>query len=77
MLKKVERLGQRETARRLRSFSRRVFRYAVATARASVDPAQPLQGALVLPVSKHHAAITDPIAFGKLLRAIEPNPASR
>ena len=71
VLKKVERAGQRETARRLRSFSSRVFRYAVATARASVDPAQPLLGALVSPVAKHHAAITDPIAFGKLLRSIE------
>ena len=71
VLKKVERSGRRETARRLRSFSSRVFRYAVATARASVDPAQPLHGALVSPVAKHHAAITDPIAFGKLLRSIE------
>ena len=43
----------------------------MATARATVDPAQPLQGALVSPVAKHHAAITDPIAFGKLLRSIE------
>ena len=71
VLKKVESVGHRETARRLRSFSSRVFRYAVATARASVDPAQPLQGALVSPVAKHHAAITDPIVFGKLLRSIE------
>jgi integrase len=71
VLKKVERAGQRETARRLRSFSSRIFRYAVATARASVDPAQPLQGALVSPVAKHHAAITDAVAFGKLLRSIE------
>jgi hypothetical protein len=71
VLKKVERAGQRETARRLRSFSSRVFRYAVATARASVDPAHPLQGALISPVAKHHAAITDPVAFGRLLRSIE------
>ena len=71
VLKAVERAGQRETARRLRSFASRVFRYAVATARASADPAQPLLGALVSPVARHHAAITDPIAFGGLLRAIE------
>jgi integrase len=71
VLKSSERAGHRETARRLRSFASRVFRYAVATARATVDPAQPLLGALVAPVAKHHAAITDPIAFGKLLRAIE------
>ena len=71
VLKATEKSGQRETARRLRSFSSRVFRYAVATARASADPAQPLLGALVAPVAKHHSAITDPVAFGKLLRSIE------
>ena len=71
VLRTSERKGQRETARRLRSFASRVFRYAVATARASADPAQPLHGALVSPVAKHHAAITDPIAFGGLLRAME------
>jgi len=71
VLRAPERKGQRETARRLRSFASRVFRYAVATARAIADPAQPLLGALVSPVAKHHAAITDPVAFGGLLRAIE------
>lgn len=71
VLKASERAGQRETARRLRSIASRVFRYAVATARATADPAQPLLGALVSPVAKHHAAITDPIEFGGLLRAIE------
>ena len=71
VLRISERAGQRETARRLRSFSSRVFRYAVATARAAADPAQPLAGALVAPVAKHHAAITDPVAFGALLRSID------
>lgn len=71
VLKAIERAGHRETARRLRSFSSRVFRYAVATARATIDPAQPLQGALISPVARHHAAITDPVEFGKLLRAID------
>lgn len=71
VLRKSEKVGQRETARRLRSFSSRVFRYAVATARASADPAQPLAGALVAPKAKHHAAITDPVQFGALLRSID------
>lgn len=71
VLKATERAGHLETARRLRSFSSRVFRYAVVTARATADPAQPLQGALVAPTAKHHAAIIDPVAFGGLLRAIE------
>ena len=38
ILKASERAGQRETARRLRSFASRVFRYAVATARATLAP---------------------------------------
>lgn len=70
VLKKIERAGHRETAKRARSFASRVFRYAVATVRADRDPAQPLQGALVAPVAKHYAAITDPVELGALLRAI-------
>lgn len=71
VLRAAERKGHRETARRLRSFASRVFRYAVITARASADPAQPLQGALVAPTVTHHAAIIDPVAFGGLLRSID------
>lgn len=71
VLKKIEQSGKRETASRMRSFASRVFRYAVATARASNDPAQLLLGALIPPVAKHHAAITDPAALGALLRAID------
>lgn len=70
-LRKHERRGRRETARQLRSFASRVFRYAAATARAERDPAQLLLGALIAPAVKHFAAITDPGAFGGLLRAIE------
>lgn len=70
-LKRTESAGHRETARRLRSFASRVFRYAVATGRASNDPAQPLRGALIAPVARHYAAITDPRELGGLLRAIE------
>jgi integrase len=71
VLRVSEKAGKRETARRLRSFASRVFRYAVATARASLDPAQPLAGALVSPVARHHAAITDAVELGALLRSIE------
>lgn len=70
VLRVSEKAGHRETARRLRSFASRVFRYAVATARATIDPAQPLAGALVSPIAKHHAAITEAVAFGALLRSI-------
>jgi integrase len=70
-LRKHERRGRLEATRQLRSFASRVFRYAVATARAERDPAQLLLGALITPRVKHFAAITDPVEFGALLRAIE------
>lgn len=70
-LRKHERRGRLETASLLRSFASRVFRYAVATARAERDPAQLLIGALTTAKVKHFAAITDPNEFGALLRAID------
>lgn len=69
-LKHQERRGKFETAKRMRSFASRVFRYAAATARAERDPAQMLLGALIQPRVKHFAAITEPTEFGALLRAI-------
>jgi integrase len=70
-LKKIERGGRRESARRARSFASRVFRYAVATLRAEHDPCAPLKGALIAPVPRHYPAITDPEALGGLLRSID------
>ncbi len=70
-LRKHEKRGRLETANLLRSFVSRVFRYAVATARADRDPAQLLVGALTSPKVKHFAAIIDQTEFGALLRAIE------
>lgn len=70
-LRKHERRGRLEATKQLRSFASRVFRYAAATARAERDPAQLLIGALTTAKVKHFPAITDPSAFGALLRAIE------
>ena len=71
VLKHVELSGRNETAKRLLAFSGRVFRYAVATTRAQRNIAADLQGALVSPKVKHHAAIIDPKGVGELLRAID------
>ena len=71
ILKKVELSGRYETAKRLLAFSGRVFRFAVATTRARRNIAADLQGALVSPKVKHHAAIIDPKGVGALLRAID------
>jgi integrase len=70
-LQKVERRGRHETARRLRSTIGSVFRYAVATARAEIDPTFALRGALTTPVVTPRAAVTEPRAVGALLRAID------
>ncbi len=70
-LRKVEARGRHESARRMRSVVGEVFRYAIATARAANDPTVALRGALTAPTVKHRAAVTDPKAFGALLRAID------
>jgi hypothetical protein len=71
VLKKVELSGRHETARRRLAFAGRIFRYAVATTRAKRNIASDLQGALIAPKIKHHAAIIDPKGVGALLPAID------
>lgn len=71
VLRAVEKRGRYETARRLRSTIGAVCRYAIATARADIDPTAGLQGALTTPTVTPRAAITDPKSFGGLLRAID------
>jgi len=71
VLRRVEAKGRLETAKRMRSMIGEVFRYGIATGRASSDPTQALRGALTAPVVKHRAAITEPMAFGGLLRAVD------
>jgi integrase len=69
-LRKVEADGNYETARRLRAVIGQVFRYAIATSRASNDPTFGLRGALVAPTVTHRAAITDWKGFAGLIRAL-------
>src|SRR5271166_6276368 len=70
VLKSVETRGRLETAKRLRATIGQVFRFAVATGRADMDPTAALRGAIASPVVQHRAAIIEPKAFGGLLRAI-------
>jgi integrase len=71
VLRKIERRGRYDTARRVRSLSGRVFKFAIATNRAVRDPSADLAGALISPKVQHRAAITEPKAVGALLRAID------
>lgn len=70
VLRLVERRGRHDTANRLRAVIGEVFRYAIATARATNDPTFALRGALIAPKAKHRSAIIDPVEFGALLRVI-------
>lgn len=70
-MKRIEKTGRRETARRLRGVMSAVFRLAVVTLRTPSDPTYALQGALLRANTKPRAAITDEKQFGGLLRAID------
>jgi integrase len=71
VLKRIEAKGVIDTAHRTREVCGRVFRYAIATGRAKHDVAADLVGALAPRTTQHHAAITDPVKVGELLRAID------
>ncbi|MFN2099615.1 tyrosine-type recombinase/integrase [Altererythrobacter sp. MF3-039] len=70
VLKHLEKKGQLETARKVRAFASRVFRYAGATGRAETDPCQILRGAIAAPQVKNHAALLEPAEIGGLMRSI-------
>ncbi|MEO9875151.1 MAG: integrase arm-type DNA-binding domain-containing protein [Anderseniella sp.] len=71
LLKRVEKSGRRETARRLRGTISSVFKLAIVTLRADTNPTVPLHGALLTPKTTGRAAITDERKFGILLCDID------
>lgn len=70
-LKKIDARGTHETATRTKELCGAIFRFGMATGHRKDDPTQALHGALTSHKVKHRAAITDPIAFGAFLRAVE------
>jgi integrase len=69
--RRIEDRGTIETAHRVLASCGQVFRYAIATGRATSDPSRDLRGAL-LPVQKQHlAAIIEPKEVAKLLQMID------
>ena len=71
LLARVVKRGHIEQAHRLRHELSRVFRYAVATERATRDPAADLRDTLPARSKQNYAAITEPAKVGELLRAID------
>lgn len=70
VLKNLADKDQLETARKVRALASRIFRFAIATARAEHDPCPALHGAIPAPQVKSHAALLDPVEIGGLMRAI-------
>lgn len=71
LLKRIEKTGRRETARRLRGTIGSVFRFAIVNLRATNDPSYALRGALLRPIVQHRPAITDEQELGALMRSID------
>jgi integrase len=70
-LRKIEDRDAIDIARRAKQLSGLIFRYAIASGRAQTDPSRDIGDALKTHTKKHYAAITEPLAFGKLLIAID------
>lgn len=70
VLKKIEKKGNHETAKRCCRFAAKIFRHAIITGRAERNPAADLGEALVVPKVEHYAAIIEPKAVGQLMRDI-------
>lgn len=71
VIRRIEKRGALEVARRTRGICSQVFRYAIVIGKVDRDPAADIQGALPPNrKSKHHASITDPKAVGGLMRTI-------
>jgi integrase len=71
VLQRVEERGAIDTAHRLKAVIALVFAYAIATRRATRNPAADLAGALQRTKVKHRAAITDPSKVAGLLRSLD------
>lgn len=70
-LRRIEVRGAVETAHRALQNCGQIFRYAIATGRAERNIAADLRGALRSVKQKHLPSITDPVAVGALLGAIQ------
>lgn len=70
-LRRIESRGALDTAHRAQQNCGQVFRYAVATGRATRDPVGDLRGALPPAKREHYASITEPKEVAELLRAID------
>lgn len=69
-LRRIESRGAIDTTHRVKYIMTNVFRYAIATGRATRNPAADVGVALKTTVKGHHPAITEPKRFAQLMRDI-------
>ena len=69
--RKLEAKGTIETAHRIKVTCGQVFRYAIATGRATYEPTQALKGALQAVIVEHQSAIVDPLQVTRLMQDIQ------
>lgn len=67
----AEKRGSFDVAHRIAKTARSVFEYAIACGHIQINPAAATRKALKKHTKKHFAAITQPVAFGKMLNAID------
>ena len=70
-IRRVEARGALDTAHRVLGFCGQVFRYAIATGRATYNPVGDLRGALPPAKKTHFASVTEPEEVGEVLRALD------
>ena len=76
----MERRGALAALRKVRMWTSQVFRYAIATGRADIDPAAPLRGTFKAHKGRNFAALTKPEQFGELIakiKAYDGSPVTR
>ena len=71
VVRRIENRGALETAHRALANCGQVFRYAIATSRATRDPSGDLRGALPPVKGEHFAAVTEPNQVAELLRTFD------
>lgn len=71
VLRHLETTGKAETARRAGQFTARVFRHAIREGWCEHNPATDLRGGLEGVTVTSHAGITDPEAFGRLMKLVD------
>ncbi|MCF8177726.1 MAG: tyrosine-type recombinase/integrase [Sulfuritalea sp.] len=71
LLRAIESRGIVDMAHRIQQHCGAIFRYAIATGRATNDPVPSLKGSLSTVKQEHYAALTDPAEYAALLRDID------